>query len=72
MFWADTGMEPHIERAFMSGRSRGTVVSSGLTSPVAIALDIDARRLFWIDAQLDKVLRVKWFSPALVFGAFVC
>ena len=59
MFWADTEVSnPRIEGAYMSGESRKVIVDSGsgIAKPVAITLDPDGRKLFWIDATIDKVV----------------
>ena len=48
-------MVAKIERAYMSGRSRTTVVSGGLVWPNGLALDLRNRHMYWVDASLDKV-----------------
>ena len=56
MYWTDWGVEAKIERSYMSGRGRQTVVNTGLYWPNGIFLDFTSGRIYWIDAYYDKVL----------------
>ena len=55
MYWTDWGAVAKIERAYMSGNNRHTVVSGNLVWPNGLALDLSNRQMYWVDASLDKV-----------------
>lgn len=57
MFWTDWGAIPKIERASMDGNlaSRRVIISENIFCPNSVTLDIVDKRLFWIDAKLDKM-----------------
>ena len=56
MYWTDLGLEAKIERAYMSGRGRQTLVNTGLYWPNGIFLDLTSSRIYWVDAYHDTVL----------------
>ena len=56
MYWTDWGTVPKVERAYMSGRARETLADTGInTWPNGLALDHIQRRLYWVDAQHNRV-----------------
>ena len=55
MFWTDWGVNPKIERANLSGSQRTAIVTTNLYHPNGIDLDKGNRRIFWVDAGLDRV-----------------
>lgn len=68
MFWSDwEAAAPRIERASLAGRDRRVVVRVGDGSgevagdgmkgalPNGLALDLPARRLYWVDARADSL-----------------
>ena len=57
MFWTDWGTEAWIERAYMSGAERVTIVSFHLQWPNGVAIDFSAQKLYWTDAGYDKIER---------------
>ena len=44
-----------VERASMDGASRNILHSSGINSPVSLALDRDTQTLYWIDSALNQM-----------------
>ena len=55
LFWTDWGNPPKIEMMSMDGSRRRVLHSSGLVWPNGITLDYDTRRIYWVDAQLDRI-----------------
>ena len=57
MYWTDWGEHSKIERASMDGleTSRQSVISSKLGWPNGLAIDHDADRLYWADAQTEVI-----------------
>ena len=54
MYWVDS-KRGVIERASMDGTSRSILHSSGINSPVSLALDRDTQTLYWIDSALNRM-----------------
>ena len=46
---------PQIERAALDGTERVVLFSTGISKPVALAVDNAEGRLFWADADLKRI-----------------
>jgi low density lipoprotein receptor-related protein 5/6 len=58
MYWVDNGGSPkRIRRANLTGTSPQTLVSTGLSGPVAIRLDVSAGKMYWTDEGNDTIKR---------------
>lgn len=55
MFWTDWGSTPKIERAYMNGQNRQTVVSSSLKWPNGLALDYPSQKIYWVDGGTSSI-----------------
>lgn len=55
MFWTNWGHEPKIERAGMDGNGRTVLVSSNLTLPNGLSVDVKSSRLYWTDAGTQTI-----------------
>nr|XP_040223812.2 low-density lipoprotein receptor-related protein 4 isoform X2 [Anopheles coluzzii] len=55
VFWADWGQTPKIERAYMDGSERRSIVDFELGFPTGLAIDFDAKKLYWADALQDRI-----------------
>ena len=55
MYWTDWGVNPKIEQAEMDGSARRIIVTGNLAWPFGLTIDQATNRLFWTDAQLDKI-----------------
>lgn len=56
-FWANTGQEAKIERAYLDGSNR-SVLATGLQYPADLAVDYQSGLLYWVDrraATLEKI-----------------
>lgn len=51
MYWTDWGLVAKIERSHMDGRSRQVLVTSQVTWPNGLALDLPNDRLYWTDGK---------------------
>lgn len=60
MFWTDWGSSPKIERSSLSGSRRIAIVTSNIQWPNGIDLDKGNKRIYWVDARLDKVESVDY------------
>lgn len=56
MFYSDWGDSPHIGRSGMDGSERMVIIGSDILGwPNALAVDLIADRLWWVDAKLDYI-----------------
>lgn len=52
LFWTDWG-HAKIERSWLDGSNRRTLINEQLTFPIGLTLDYTENRLYWIDAKLN-------------------
>ncbi len=57
IFWINFVPTPRIERATIDGSGRSDVVTSGLSRPSCVAVDIAQDILFWGDSTLGRIER---------------
>jgi len=55
MYWTDWGVEAKIESAALDGTNRTVIINSSLGWPNGLAIDRLERRLYWADAELDRI-----------------
>lgn len=55
LFWTDWGHIAKIERANLDGSERKVLVNTDLGWPNGLTLDYDTRRIYWVDAHLDRI-----------------
>ena len=55
MFWTDWAEDAKIERSFMDGSDRRTLISSSLSQPNGITIDYYTAKIYWSDSGLDKI-----------------
>ncbi|XP_064366280.1 prolow-density lipoprotein receptor-related protein 1-like [Dromaius novaehollandiae] len=82
LYWSEVGSHPRLMEATMDGSRQHVLLAQGLGWPTALALDLPARRIFWLDEKLGsvgsvhldgsgvKVLRLSWVQSP--FAAAVC
>ena len=60
MYWADSTKDK-IQRADLDGSNVEDFVTSGLSDPSGIALDVAGGKMYWTDVLADKIQRV-WLT----------
>lgn len=55
IYWTDWGVKAKIESAALDGTDRTVVINSSLVWPNGLAVDRLERRLYWADAELDRI-----------------
>ena len=55
LFWTDWGNNSKIERSYLDGSDRRTLINKDLGWPNGLAIDYKQNRLYWNDAQLDRL-----------------
>ncbi|OWR53521.1 putative very low-density lipoprotein receptor [Danaus plexippus plexippus] len=61
IYWTNWNQtHPAIERVYASGRGRQALVTRDILMPNGLALEHEARLLYWADARLDKLERMRY------------
>lgn len=61
VYWSNWNpQQPTIERAFLTGFGRDSIIKTDIRMPNAITLDHKAQKLYWGDARLDKIERCEY------------
>lgn len=55
MWWTDWGEQPKIERAYLDGTHRETIISTDIEWPNGIVVDYTENKIFWCDAKKDRI-----------------
>jgi len=55
MWWTDWGKEPKIERAYLDGSNRKTIINTNLSWPNGIVVDYEEGKIYWCDAKTDVI-----------------
>lgn len=58
MYWSDV-KDGTIRKAGMDGTNHDVVAMNGIVWPNAMALDLPAGRLYWLDASTDQAFSIK-------------
>ncbi|XP_021948531.2 low-density lipoprotein receptor-related protein 1 isoform X4 [Folsomia candida] len=58
VYWTNwDSNRPSIQRAYLSGYGIESIIIHDIRMPNSLALDLPARKLYWVDARLDKIER---------------
>ncbi|KAL3288606.1 hypothetical protein HHI36_003043 [Cryptolaemus montrouzieri] len=61
IFWTNWNSHtPSIERAYLSGFGKTSIITTDIRMPNALTLDHLAQKLYWGDARLDKIERCEY------------
>lgn len=60
VYWTNWEHMASIKRAFISGFGTESIITTDIKVPNAIALDLEAHKLYWADARLDKIERADY------------
>lgn len=55
LYWSEVGSLPRLMEATMDGSRRHVLLAQGLGWPTALALDLPASRIFWLDEKLSSL-----------------
>lgn len=55
LFWTQWGKVPRIERSYLDGSYKKTIVEIDIVYPNGLVIDYHAKRIYWSDAKLDRL-----------------
>lgn len=61
IYWTNwNAKEPSIQRAYMNGFQKESLITTDIRMPNAITLDHYSQKLYWSDARFDKIERCEF------------
>ena len=57
MYWTNAGSHDKIQRADIDGTNVEDLVTTGLSEPIDMALDLAGGKMYWMDQGTDKIQR---------------
>ena len=57
MYWTNAGSRDRIQRANVDGSDVENLITTGLSNPIDVALDVTAGKMYWTDHGTDKIQR---------------
>ena len=57
MYWTNAGTWDKIQRADIDGSNVEDLVTTGLSEPIDVALDVTEGKMYWVDHGIDKIQR---------------
>ena len=57
MYWTNAGSRDRIQRADIDGSNLENLVTTGLSQPIDLALDVVGGKMYWADHGTDKIQR---------------
>ena len=57
MYWTNAGRQDKIQRADIDGTNLEDLVTTGLSEPIDLALDVTEGKMYWTDQGTDKIQR---------------
>lgn len=60
LFWIDYGQYPRIGKANLDGSGWTPVVTSGISNPRDLTIDMSTHDVYWVDAKLDMIQRISY------------
>jgi len=55
LYWSIDGPRARIVRSLLDGSNQTVIVSSGISSPAALSLDVSTGDVYWTDVSVDSI-----------------
>jgi low density lipoprotein-related protein 2 len=60
LYWIDYGQYPRIGKAYLDGSSWTPIVTSGISNPRDLTVDMATHDVYWVDSRLDTLQKVSY------------
>ncbi|XP_049818680.1 low-density lipoprotein receptor-related protein 2 [Aethina tumida] len=60
LYWIDYGQYPKIGKANLDGSAWVPVVTSGISNPRDLTIDMNTHDVYWVDSKLDMIQRISF------------
>lgn len=55
LYWSIDGQHARIVRSLLDGSNQTAIVSTGISSPASLSLDISTGDIYWTDTNIDCI-----------------
>jgi low density lipoprotein-related protein 2 len=62
LYWIDYGQYPRIGKAFLDGSNWSPIVTSGISTPRDLTIDLATHDIYWVDSKLDTIQKVSYIG----------
>ncbi|XP_064646226.1 low-density lipoprotein receptor-related protein 2-like [Lineus longissimus] len=60
LYWIDRGSNGKIIRSRLNGMNATSIVTTGVSRPTGITIDITTHDVYWVDSAVDAIQKVSW------------
>lgn len=60
LYWIDYGQYPRIGKAYLDGTNWQPIVTSGISNPRDLTVDMLTHDVYWVDSKLDMIQKVSY------------
>lgn len=60
LYWIDYGQYPRIGKAYLDGSSWTPIVTSGISNPRGLTVDMATHDIYWVDSRLNTLQKVSY------------
>jgi len=60
LYWIDYGQYPRIGKAYLDGTGWQPMVTSGISNPRDLTVDMLTHDVYWVDSKLDMIQKVSF------------
>lgn len=60
LYWIDQGQYPRIGKAYLDGTNWSPIVTSGISTPRDLTVDMLTHDVYWVDAKLDTIQKISY------------
>ncbi|KAK9680220.1 Low-density lipoprotein receptor domain class A [Popillia japonica] len=60
LYWIDYGQYPRIGKSRLDGSQWQPIVTSGISNPRGITIDMNTHDVYWIDSKLDVIQKISY------------
>ena len=60
LYWIDYSQYPRIGKANLDGSGWQPLVTSGISNPRDLTIDMNTLDVYWVDAKLDMIQRISF------------
>nr|XP_022902920.1 low-density lipoprotein receptor-related protein 2 [Onthophagus taurus] len=62
LYWIDYGQYPRIGKANLDGTESMPIVTTGISNPKDLTIDMATHDVYWVDAKLDTIQKVSFLG----------
>lgn len=60
LYWIDRGQFAKLERSYLNGSNRTTLIKTGMASPTDLFVDVRSGDVYWSDNTKDRIEKCDW------------